>query len=67
MPELVRPRDLTFGDERKNRKEDTGAGVIELRENRKRERDRVQIRQKAGEEDEGVRPKVEEHRRFIGS
>lgn len=27
MPELVRPRDLTFGDERKNRKEDTGAGV----------------------------------------
>lgn len=67
MPELVRPRDLTFGDERKNRKKDKGAGVIELRENRKRERDRVQIRQKAGEEDEGVRPKVEEHRRFIGS
>lgn len=41
--------------------------MIELRENRKRERDRVQIRQKAGEEDEGVRPKVEEHRRLIGS
>lgn len=41
--------------------------MIELRENRKRERDRVQIRQKAGEEDEGVRLKVEEHRRFIGS
>lgn len=40
--------------------------MIELRENRKRERDRVQIRQK-GEEDEGVRLKVEEHRRFIGS
>lgn len=41
--------------------------MIELRENRKRERDRVQIRQKAGEEDEGVRLKVEEHQRFIGS
>lgn len=36
-------------------------------EQKERERDRVQIRQKAGEEDEGVRPKVEEHRRFIGS
>lgn len=65
MPELVRPRDLTFGDERKNRKEDTGAGVTG--EQKERERDRVQIRQKAGEEDEGVRLKVEEHRRFIGS
>ena len=39
--------------------------VIELQKNR--ERERVQISQKEGKEDEGMRPKVEEHRRFIGS
>lgn len=37
MPELVRPRDLTFGDERKNRKEDTGAGVTGEQKERERQ------------------------------